>query len=97
MPDEDQRRLMKEIVDTIGEDGVFYSFVFHPLEPNPKPVGTSLADDLASIYKDLYEGSALLAAGGSVEDVIWLWRINLQIHWGRHALGALEALNDSLR
>jgi uncharacterized protein DUF5063 len=94
---ENQRRLMTEIVDRIGGDSIPYSFVFHPLEPNAKPVVGSLADDLASIYQDLYEGSALLAAGGTVEDVIWTWKINFEIHWGRHALGALQALNDMLR
>lgn len=97
MPTDDQQRLMTEIVDTIGGDSIPYSFVFHPLQPRPEPVVGSLADDLVSIYHDLYEGSALLADGGTVEDVIWTWRINFQIHWGRHALGALQALNDMLR
>ena len=97
MPVEDQRLLMTRIIDRIGKDGFYYSFVFHPLEPNPEPVVGSLAEDLASIYHDLYGGSALLAAGGDVEDVIWAWGINFQIHWGRHALGALQALHDALR
>jgi hypothetical protein len=97
MPTDDQRRLMTEIVDRIGGDSTYYSFVSHPLEPNAKPVVGSLADDLASIYQDLHEGSALWAAGGTVQDVIWTWRLNFQIHWGRHALGALQALNDMLR
>jgi len=38
-----------------------------------------------------------LAAGGSAEDVIWAWHVNFQIHWSRHALGALQALQDMLR
>ena len=97
MPIGDQRRLMTEIVDRIGGDSIPYSFVFHPLEMSADPVVGSLADDLASIYRDLYEGSAWLATGGAVEDVIWTWRVNFQIHWGRHALGALQALNDMLR
>jgi hypothetical protein len=97
MPQEDRSRLMTETVETAGGDSIYYSFVFHPLEPNAEPVGGSLADDLASIYEDLYGGSALLAAGGAVEDVIWSWRFNFQTHWGRHALGALQALNDALR
>jgi hypothetical protein len=97
MPIEDRRRLMAEIVDTIGGDSIPYSFVFHPLKPNEEPVGGSLADDLASIYEDLYEGSALLASSGTAEDVISTWKINFESHWGRHALGALQALNDMLR
>ncbi len=97
MPLEDRSRLMTEVGKRIGGDLIHYSFVFHPLEPNEKPVGSSLAEDLASIYEDLYEGVELLAAGGAVEDVIWSWRFNFQSHWGRHALGALQALNATLR
>src|SRR5438045_7269701 len=52
----DQRRLVTELVDKIGGDSIPYSFVFHPLELNAQPVVGSLADDLASIYQDLYEG-----------------------------------------
>jgi uncharacterized protein DUF5063 len=96
MPMEDRSRLMAEAVERIGGD-VYYSFVFHPLKANEEPVGTTLADDLASIYQDLYEGVELRATGGSHQDVIWTWRINFQIHWGRHALGALQALNALLR
>jgi|SRR5438270_4383892 len=96
MPLEDRSRLMAEAVERIGGD-LPYSFVFHPLKSNEEPVGGTLADDLASIYEDLYGGVELLAAGGSHQDVIWTWHINFQIHWGRHALGALQALNALLR
>src|SRR5260370_26437148 len=94
---EGRRRLMTEVGKRIGGDLIHCSFVFHPLEPNEKPVGSSLAEDLASIYEDLYEGVELLAAGGAVEDVIWSWRFNFQSHWGQHALAALQALNATLR
>ena len=97
MPVGDERQLMIEISERLGGDGVPYSFVFHPMKTNDKPVVGTLADDLVSIYKDLYGGWALLAAGGRVEDVLWSWHINFQIHWGRHALGALQALGDMAR
>ena len=96
MPVEDRSRLMTDAVERIGEDTIYW-FVFHPLEPNEEPVASTLVGDLTSIYEDLYEGSALLAAGGTFEDVIWTWRFNFQSHSGRHALGALQALNDMLR
>ena len=97
MPLEDRSRLMAEAIERIGGDSIFYSFVFHPLEPTEDPVGGTLADDLASIYEDLYPGVELFGAGGSHQDVIWTWRFNFQVHWGRHALGALQALSALLR
>jgi len=97
MPIEDARRLMLEISETLGETPRHYSFVFHPVQVIESVVGGDLAEDLASIYEDLHDGTALLATGGSAEDVIWAWYIGFQIHWGRHALGALQAINDILR
>lgn len=97
MPIEDRSRLMTKVVEQIGGDSIYYSFVFHPLNPNEEPVGSTLAEDLASIYEDLYGGVELLAAGGSNQDVIWTWRFNFHFHSGRHALGALQALHDMLR
>jgi uncharacterized protein DUF5063 len=97
MPIEDRRRLMIGLTERLGGDSTFYLFVFHPFEPNASPVGGTLAEDLASIYEDLHDGAAFLAAGGSADDVIWTWRHSFQSHWGRHALGALQALNAMLR
>lgn len=97
MPVENERRLMSEMSQRLGGDSIPYSFVFHPMKLKEQPVVGTLAEDFVSIYKDLYGGCALLAAGGSAEDALWSWHINFQIHWGRHALGALQALNDMLR
>jgi len=97
MPIEDRRRLALDISERMGGDPTPYSIVFHPRDLDETPVVGTLVDDLGSIYEDLNEGAALLAAGGSAEDVIWAWYVNFQIHWGRHVLGALQALNDMLR
>lgn len=97
MPPEERSRLMSETLASVGGQGMPYSLIFHPLATNEEPVVGTLADDLASIYEDLYGGVELLAAGGTHEDAIWEWRLNFQIHWSRHALGALQALNDMLR
>ena len=90
------QRLMTEITNRVGETN-FYEFVFHPLQLKAGPVVGSLAEDLSSIYEDLYAGTALMDAHVAPEDVVWTWRINFKIHWGRHALGALLALGDALR
>ena len=97
MPIEDSRRLAIDISERLGGDPTPYSLVFHPRDLDEKPVVGTLVDDLTSIYEDLNEGTALLAAGGSAEDVIWAWHVKFQSHWSRHALGALHALNDMLR
>src|SRR5713101_6096576 len=91
------RRVEIAIAERMGGDSTPYSIVFHPRDLDETPVVGTLVDDLESIYEDLNEGTALLTAGGSAEDVIWAWHVNFQIHWGRHALGALQALQDMLR
>jgi hypothetical protein len=97
MPLEDKKRLAIDIFERLGGDSIPYSIVFHPRDLDETPVVGTLVDDLGSIYEDLTEGTALLAAGGLAEDVIWAWYVNFQIHWGRHAVGALQALHDMLR
>lgn len=97
MPIEDSRRLAIDIFERLGGDSFPYSIVFHPRDLDEAPVVGTLVDDLGSIYEDLTEGTALLAAGGSAEDVIWTWNFNFQSHWSRHAVGALQALHDILR
>ncbi len=69
-----------------------YSEIFSPLLPLEAPVVGDLADDLADIYRDLAAGLALYEAG-SVEDALWHWGFNFQIHWGEHASSAIRALH----
>ncbi len=53
-----------------------------------------VGDDLMDTYKDVKIGS-LLMAEGRVEEAIWHWFFMHQVHWGKHAVGALAALQAS--
>ena len=70
-----------------------YSEIFSPqvLPPEPPVVG-ELADDLVDIYRDVAVGLSLYEAG-SVEDAVWHWGFNFQVHWGEHASSAIRALH----
>ena len=70
-----------------------YSEIFGPLVlPPEEPVVGDLADDLVDIYRDVLAGLSLYEVG-SVEDAIWHWGFNFQIHWGEHASSAIRALH----
>lgn len=57
-----------------------------PIDPGP----SSLADDLADIYRDLKSGLALWdAKADRAVDAVWGWRFGWSTHWGRHAVDAL--------
>ena len=58
-----------------------------------QPVFNTLADDLSDIWRDLKQG-LLLYDSGNVEEAIWQWRFNYEIHWGRHLLGAEYAIHS---
>ncbi|WP_372526157.1 DUF5063 domain-containing protein [Piscinibacter sp.] len=73
-----------------------YSEIFSPLVLRPEePVVGDLADDLVDIYRDVATGLCLYDAG-SVDDAIWQWGFNFQIHWGEHASSAVRALHRYL-
>ncbi len=69
-----------------------YSEIFSPLLPLEAPVVGDLADDLVEIYRDVAAGLMLYEAG-SIEDALWHWGFNFQIHWGEHASSAIRALH----
>jgi len=55
--------------------------VFHPYQVDPTdPVAGSLADDLASIYRDLQRGLAIWSLGTpkARRDAVWDWRLTLK-------------------
>ena len=54
----------------------------------------SLADDLVDTYRDVKNGLLLWSEADALtrQEVIWGWRCNFQIHWARHAAGALYVL-----
>jgi len=69
-----------------------YGEIFSPLVPPDEPVVGDLADDLVDIYRDVAAGLALYDAG-RIDDAIWQWGFNFQIHWGKHASSAIRALH----
>lgn len=52
-----------------------------------------LADDLADVWRDLKSGLAQYL-NGSPAAAAWTWRSDYSAHWGRHATGALHALQN---
>ena len=71
---------------------VYYE-IFDPLEsPADEPVGATLGDDLADIHRDLLRG-LLLYERGDLAGAAWEWAFHFRAHWGRHAMGAVNALH----
>jgi len=71
----------------------YYWVVFEPLEESkPEPVGGSLSDDLADIWRDLKRGITD-DQSTPVIDAVWHLRFSFETHWGRHAVGAIAALH----
>jgi hypothetical protein len=71
-----------------------YWDVFDPLKEEEKePVFTTLADDLADIYRDVKENFSLYEAG-YIHEAVWQWRFNFLIHWGQHLTGAQRAMHS---
>jgi hypothetical protein len=58
---------------------------------DPSPVTGDVADDLADTWRDLKGGLALYL-NGNYAAAAWEWRESFNTHWGRHAAGALYAL-----
>lgn len=78
---------------TLAEfDGLYYREYF---DPNPSLADESVVgdvgDDLGDTYKDIRSGLLLYDAGKRAE-ALWFWSFLHRIHWGRHAVGALFAL-----
>jgi Domain of unknown function (DUF5063) len=88
-------RIRKQIAANLGGDKA-YRKVFDPFASDDGSVTTTLSDDLADIYCDLQEGLLHMPTNSDVvpRSTIWQWKFNMQIHWGRHAVSALNALHD---
>jgi hypothetical protein len=69
-----------------------YSEIFSPLVIADEPVVGDLADDLVDIYRHVSRGLNLYDAG-CIDDAIWEWGFNFQLHWGEHASSAIRALH----
>ena len=72
-----------------------YWQIFEPLEQHlPEVLCGSLSDDLADIWRDVKVGLLEFdKSEASLDEAIWHWRFSFQTHWGKHAIGAIAALN----
>ena len=71
----------------------FYQSQHNPLDLEQSKIGVGdVHDDLADIWSDLSEGLAVFDAGDA-EAAAFHWRLLYQVHWGRHATGAMYALH----
>ena len=68
-----------------------YRELFDAYDFEAEPVVGDLADDLASVYGELWSGLQLWRAGRT-EDAVWEWRFSFEVHWSEHATSALRAL-----
>ena len=90
-PDETTRKKVFERAGALPFNN--YSSVFDPhVVPPEEPVVGDLADDIADIYRDLFEGLSLYRSGHLAE-AEWEFLNSFQSHWGRHASSAIHALD----
>ena len=72
--------------------GWYYRTLFDPDPVNcNEPVIGDVGDDLLDTYKDVKAG-LLLYVGGSLENALWHWSFMHEVHWGKHAVDAMVAL-----
>lgn len=73
--------------------GHYYRECFDP-DPllDDEPCMGDIGDDLTDTYDDLRRGLAHFDKG-QVAEALWHWSFMHQIHWGRHAVGAIFGLH----
>jgi Domain of unknown function (DUF5063) len=87
-------RLFESLRNQLREYDSFW--VEHPESDVPSAPGeSSLADDLADVYRELKDG---LMAWDSTEPTlragaVWEWRFGFEVHWGDHAVKAMRAIH----
>jgi len=72
-----------------------YSVVFDAIGSDDREVvGGSLAEDLSSVFADLLQPLKLFQQGDepAIKQAIWDWGFGRKIHWGRHAVHAMNAV-----
>ena len=70
-----------------------YWMVFDPYDPHDhSSIMTSLADDLADVYRDLKDSLAQGDGAGPIRDDLWNLKFAFETHWGQHAVDAVKAL-----
>jgi hypothetical protein len=71
----------------------YYWDYIQPTDLDDKsPTMGDVADDLADIYRDVADALSLYDAGHMVE-ALWEFRDSFRTHWGRHAVGAINAIH----
>ena len=73
-------------------NGMYYRECFDP-DPtlDDTPEMGDVGDDLLDIYKDIRAGLLVFDAG-ETNEALWHWAFLHRVHWGRHVVGALFAL-----
>jgi len=86
-----------KIISSLGKE-YYYRKVFEPFEPNAQAMDMSLSGDLADIYCDVKEGLMRTGKRSDVvpPSVVWEWKFQMEIHWGRHAAWAVASLHSLL-
>jgi len=75
----------------------YYRVVSNPLDVvDESTVVGDLCDDLADIYGDFWHGLQAYDAGATIYAVNY-WRDSYRDHWGRHAVGAVSAIDAYFR
>jgi hypothetical protein len=96
LPDRPTEDEWKAVYDGVGEalpTDYYRSVEPFPILSDDEPSIGSLADDLADIWRDVKHGLLALDSGTVEGDVVWQWRDDFRVHWGRHAADALAALH----
>jgi len=74
----------------------YYGTIFNPIaEIDGPPVVGDAHDDLADIYGELLHGLCAHDAGATIYAVDH-WLESYNNHWGRHAIGAMTAIESHL-
>lgn len=82
-----------ELERAVGDQA--YWMIFDPFN-DEAPVAGSIYEDLSSVYEDIVGSLALFDRGDddALHTAVWLWRLNMETHTGRHLIGALLPLHE---
>ncbi len=92
-------KVAKLIGQKVGKTD-FYLQMFDPTNSSDdKPVGGSLTDDLADIYRDLKRALLQLDTDSEVakEDALWSLHFLFSIHYGQHIVNGIYAIHFFLQ
>ena len=91
-PMEQWTALYHSLREKIGDKDVYWE-VFDS-QQKEQPIQATLSNDISDIYFDLKKNLQLKNKGMSGADLIWEIYFSFREHWARHALHALNAIND---